>query len=136
MVIDRYKNKEEGIYLDRSLTDIIKMISCLMVAIHHYAGYAISRGYSDSLILKAFSTQGGYLGVALFFFLSGYGLMKSEQKKHLGFKDFARKRFGKVFIPVLLVTAIWLPIYWFLIGGGNMWIINHLYVYCGGWVMM
>lgn len=119
MVVERYKNKEEGIYFDRSLTDIIKMMSCLMVAIHHYAGYAISRGFSDSLFLKAFSTQGGYLGVALFFLLSGYGLMKSEQKRHLEFKDFVRKRFGKVFIPVLLITAIWLPIYWFLICRGG-----------------
>ena len=117
-MITKYQTPGEGIYLDRALTDVVKMLSCVMIAIHHYANYAISTEYSDCIILRLFSTQGGYLGVALFFFLSGYGLMKSESKHHLGFNAFVVKRFGKVFLPVLLVTLFWLPIYVLLIGGG------------------
>lgn len=119
MVISKYHNPEDGIYLDRTLTDVVKLLSCMMVAIHHYANYAISTGYSGNIILRLFSTQGGYLGVALFFFLSGYGLMKSESKHHLGFKAFVVMRFGKVFLPVLLVTLLWLPIYLFVVTGGG-----------------
>ena len=135
MVISKYHNPEDGIYLDRTLTDVVKLLSCMMVAIHHYANYAISTGYSGNIILRLFSTQGGYLGVALFFFLSGYGLMKSESKHHLGFNAFVVKRFGKVFLPVLLVTLFWLPIYVLLIGGGR--IINwfHLIWWMGDDVM-
>lgn len=116
-MISKYKTAEEGLYIERSLTDVIKMLSCLMVAIHHYSGYAISTGYENNIILQAFSTQGGYFGIALFFFLSGYGLMKSDQKTHLGAKAFFTKRMGKVFLPVLLITTIWLPYYWCVMGG-------------------
>lgn len=125
-MISKYKTAEEGLYIERSLTDVIKMLSCLMVAIHHYSGYAISTGYDNNIILRAFSTQGGYFGVALFFFLSGYGLMKSDQKTHLGAKAFFIKRMGKVFLPVLLITTIWLPYYWCVMGGGNFESFNQI----------
>lgn len=53
---------------------------------------------------------GGALGNAIFFFLSGYGLMQSDSKKHLGFPAFVKRRLSKVYFPVLLITAIWLSI--------------------------
>ena len=48
------------------------------------------------------------MGVAIFFFLSGYGLMESEQKSHLSLAAFFKRRFLNVYLPVLLVTALWL----------------------------
>lgn len=101
----------KGMYLDKTTTDLLKFLSCIMVAIHHYACYAISTEYSSNIILKAFSTQGGYLGVALFFFMSGYGLMQSERKKHLDFLPFLKKRLCKILLPSLLMTIIWIPLY-------------------------
>lgn len=50
------------------------------------------------------------MGVAVFFFLSGYGLMESEQKHHLGLLEFCKRRLSKVYLPTLLVTVIWIPI--------------------------
>lgn len=106
--------------LDRNFTDWVKFFSCIMVAVHHYSQYVISNNISHNLLYQGFSSQGGYLGVAVFFFLSGYGLMKSDMIKHLSFGSFVRKRFMKVYLPVVLVTAIWLPIYYTLVGKGNL----------------
>ena len=90
-----------------------------MVALHHYSAYVISLGYSNNIILKAFSTQGGYLGVALFFFMSGFGLMMSEIKHHLGCVAFLKKRLSKILVPSIFVTIIWMPVYCDLIAGGG-----------------
>lgn len=97
-----------------------------MVAVHHYSQYVISNNISHNLLYKAFSSQGGYLGVAVFFFLSGYGLMKSDMIKHLSFGNFVKRRLMKVYFPVVLVTTIWLPIYYTLMGKGDLFIIDVL----------
>jgi peptidoglycan/LPS O-acetylase OafA/YrhL len=65
---------------------------------------------TDNLFYKVLSTQGGYLGVAVFFFLSGFGLMESDIKRHLTLFQFLKKRLSKIYLPAVLVTAIWLPI--------------------------
>lgn len=78
-----------------------------MVMIHHYSQYVVSNNISTSLFYKLFSTQGGYLGVALFFFLSGFGLMESDRKKHLSIGPFLRKRMLKIYLPVILISFIW-----------------------------
>ncbi len=98
------------LYLDKNVCDIIKIIAAVMVAMHHFSQYICENNISDNFIYKLFSTQGGYLGVAIFFFLSGYGLMESEQKHHLNLTTFFKHRFLKVYLPVLFVTALWLPI--------------------------
>lgn len=95
-------------YLTKNITNALKIISALMVMVCHYSQYVCSRGFSDSIILKAFAAQGGYLGVAIFFFLSGYGLMESESKSHLSSMAFFKRRFVKVYLPVLFVTALWM----------------------------
>lgn len=96
------------LYLTKNITNALKIISALMVVICHYSQYVCSRGFSDLIILKAFAAQGGYLGVAIFFFLSGYGLMESESKSHLSSMAFFKRRFLKVYLPVLFVTALWM----------------------------
>ena len=96
--------------IDKSSSDLIKFLAALMVAGHHYSQYVISHGLSDSIIYQLLSTQGGYLGVAIFFFLSGYGLMESEARHHLTVGAFLRKRLAKIYLPVLLLNCLWVPI--------------------------
>lgn len=93
--------------LNKSASNLLKIAAALMVMLHHYSQHMVSNGISNSLFYKLLSSQGGYLGVAIFFFLSGYGLMESEQKNHLDFFPFFRKRIFKVYLPVILVTLIW-----------------------------
>lgn len=104
------RNVEEGIVFQKSVTDWIKLLACMMVMIHHYSQYAISNHFSTNIILRLFDTQGGFLGVALFFFLSGYGLMQSERTKHLSFGVYLVRRLMRVYLPVIVITAIWLAI--------------------------
>lgn len=114
--------EQEAILFDRNLTDLMKFVACLMVAMSHYSGYALANGVSSSILYQAIAATGGYLGVALFFFLSGYGLMMSDMKHHLGFVDFLKRRLSKTWLPAVLVSAIWLGINMVIEanGGGNL----------------
>lgn len=110
LVIQRASREQNTILFDRNVTDMLKFLSCLMVAMSHYSGYALAKGVSSSIIYQAIAATGGYLGVAVFFFLSGYGLMMSDQKHHLGFGDFIKRRLSKTWIPAVLVSVIWFGI--------------------------
>lgn len=100
--------------LKRETSASIKFIAAVIVALHHFSQYICANNLSDNIFYKIFSSQGGYVSVAIFFFLSGYGLMESELKQHLNFNDFMRKRLFKIYFPVLLVTVIWLPVIYLL----------------------
>lgn len=104
MIIQLSRNKT--LQFNRGLTDIIKFLSCLMIALHHFSQIRGVEGASN-IVYFLFATQGGYLGVAIFFFLSGYGLMKSEQSKHLTISAFLKKRLIKTYLPAVLVSALW-----------------------------
>lgn len=86
-----------------------------MIVAHHYSQYALTNDIASGTIWKILSAQGGFLGVAIFFFLSGYGLMESDKKNHLSVRGFFKKRFLKIYGPVFLVTAVWLPVYYTII---------------------
>lgn len=105
-----HKNNTNHIILDRNLTDFLKFIACIMVALSHYCGYALVNGVSSSFIYRVIAATGGYLGVAVFFFLSGYGLMMSDIKRHLEPFDFLKRRLSKTYLPAVLVSVIWLLI--------------------------
>lgn len=103
-----------------------------MVAMSHFSQYVGINDPSTNIVYKLFSSQGGYLGVAVFFFLSGYGLMESEQRHHLDIASFLKKRFLKVYLPVVLVTALWIPVFYCILNptsmdqetvGGGIWLI-------------
>ena len=109
-------SRNNTLQFNRGLTDIIKFLSCLMIALHHFSQIRGVEGASN-VIYFLFATQGGYLGVAIFFFLSGYGLMKSEQSKHLTIPAFFKKRLIKTYLPAVLVSALWAA--YNVIGGGG-----------------
>ena len=96
--------------IDKQLSSLVKFAAALTVALHHYSQYVCANDLSECIIYKLFSAQGGYLAVGVFFFLSGYGLMESEKKKHLPISAFLKKRLLRVYLPALLVTLLWLPI--------------------------
>ncbi len=102
-------NNSNSFSIDRHITDLVKFLASLLIATGHYLGY-FSTIEKVNLFHKIILAQGGLLGVALFFFLSGYGLMKSEQKCHLSAILFIKRRILKVYLPVLVSAIIWVPI--------------------------
>lgn len=106
------------VQLSRSTTDALKVVSAILVIIGHMASICITNYSSSNPVFYVLASQSGYLAVAIFFFLSGYGLMMSEVKNHLGFNTFVKRRFLKVYLPVLFVTLLWLPVFRALEIGG------------------
>lgn len=110
--------------LNKGWSDWAKIGAAILVAVSHYSTViCINNQWNDSAFLR-FWCQGAYIGVALFFFFSGYGLMESEKKQHLGLKQFIQKRFMKIYLPVLLVSAFWIPLYYWLVAPEstfNLW---------------
>ena len=114
------------IELNRSFTDFLKLLAALLDASGHYSGYAVSHGHGN-VVYNVFVATGGYIGVAIFFFLSGYGLMMSEIKRHAHFLSFIKRRLVKLYLPVVLVSAIWGIVRW-PDGMGIEWIGQYLYL--------
>lgn len=107
--------------ITRSSADCIKLVAAILIALHHYSQYVWTNHLSDSIIHHILCSQAGFIAVAIFFFLSGYGLMESEKKRHMAFGAFLKRRLLKVYVPVVLATALWLPVSAFLLGND----INH-----------
>ena len=66
----------------------------------------MTRG-DGGLFASLYCSQAGYLGVALFFFLSGYGLTKSNQRHQMTFGEFINKRVLKIVLPMILANLLW-----------------------------
>lgn len=96
----------QKVELKKGTCDVVKLVAALLVVTAHTAGAVIGMG-SEHPFFYIMASQNGYIGVAIFFFLSGYGLMQSEMKSHLPLRSFFSRRFLKVYLPVLLVTALW-----------------------------
>ena len=100
-----------SISLPRQTCDLLKIVAALLVITAHMASTALGAKYgSDHVAFYAIASQNGYIGVAVFFFLSGFGLMESEQKAHLDLKSFVRRRLMKIYLPVVLVSCLWLSL--------------------------
>ena len=113
------------IELNRNFTDFLKLLAALLVAVGHYSGYAVSHGHGN-VVYNVLVATGGYIGVAIFFFLSGYGLMMSGTKRHTPFLSFIKRRLVKLYLPVVLVSAIWGIVRW-PEESGIEWIGHYLY---------
>ena len=108
-MLDITKDKDRTLVIPPQTSNLLKVLCCLIIALHHYSQQLHIIQPDCNPILRLFASQGGYIGVAFFFFLSGYGLIKSELKKHLSLIGFVTKRIRKVYIPTLIVTIVWLP---------------------------
>ena len=107
MTISISKNYTDKLFFDKGCTDMIKFVCCIMIAMHHYVQTYYKTSGSHNVFFDFFSSICGYLGVAVFFFLSGYGLMKSWQNKSLSFVTFLKRRLSKVYLPVVVISIIW-----------------------------
>lgn len=99
---------------ERGWSDWLKLVAAIMVALSHYSTVIVYNNHWSSNPIISLLAQGGYIGVAIFFFFSGYGLMESESKQHLAITKFVKKRLLKVYLPVLLVSFLWIPIYYYV----------------------
>ncbi|WP_368389398.1 acyltransferase family protein [uncultured Duncaniella sp.] len=128
-----------SISLPRQTCDLLKIVAALLVITAHMASTALGAKYgSDHVAFYAIASQNGYIGVAVFFFLSGFGLMESEQKAHLDLKSFVRRRLMKIYLPVVLVSCLWLSLLYALPSvaehqkwGGYSTGVQHYMKYCG-----
>lgn len=102
------KREKANMVLDRGLTDVLRLISCLLVAGCHYAQYCEINNISENIVIRLLSTCGGYLGVAFFFFISGYGLASSMKAHSYNFGEFVKRRLKKVFLPAAFITFLWI----------------------------
>lgn len=80
--------------LNRSYTDLIKFLACILIFASHYY---INNAYE---IVRSF----GPIGCVLFFFLLAYGIVKSQENKHLSLLPFAKRRLLKVWMPLIVVN--------------------------------
>ncbi len=104
------KNKIPSFKIDKEVSSLLKFLCCIIIALHHYAQYAIISGNSSDIFIFFLSSQCGYLAVSTFFFLSGYGLNISFSRNRLSFRTYISKRLAKVYLPAVIVTILWLII--------------------------
>lgn len=103
-----YKTKLSSIgeyfedFLSLNNSKSIKGICCFFIVIHH-----ISINLSDPGLFSIF-VDIGYLSVSLFFFYSGYGLMKSLETKDDYLNGFIIKRLPTILISFWLVNIIYI----------------------------
>lgn len=99
-------------YLSLESCNSFRGIFALVVVFHHLA-----QRTSGGLLFQLFRLV-GYLAVAVFFFCSGYGLMKKHMSSPQYYKKFLLNRIPSILFPYLVITVI----YWLLYAGaGNVY---------------
>lgn len=117
----------------------IKAVCSLIIILHH-----LSFQYKDSLFFSQFSKL-GTITVAIFFFMSGYGLMKQAIKYENYYVDFLSKRFSKLLPPFLIATICYT--YYSVLINGSHFVLNRFiegfpplptswFVYSIGWLYL
>jgi peptidoglycan/LPS O-acetylase OafA/YrhL len=94
-----FRRKSTAQFLDIHFTDELKGIAIILIVLHHLSRHTLQNPAQLSLYYNA-----GFIGVALFLFLSGYGLTKSAQKK--GLDNFFTKRFFRIYLPFILISFL------------------------------
>lgn len=92
-------------YLSIENTISLKGITAILVLIHHLFQYS---GLLRFPIVSTILQELGYWSVALFFFLSGYGLMESYKKKRTEYMEkFPRKRILSLYCVCLFFVFLY-----------------------------
>lgn len=105
------------------LIDYLRGISIFTIVLMH-----LCQGYASGVLNKALSFGGA--GVHVFILCSGLGLYLSYLRKPLGYGDFLRKRFSKVYVPYVVAVLSWCV--WLMITSGTIpvrEIMGHLLLY-------
>lgn len=101
----RKQNKNED-YLSIDKCNVLRGILAIFIVLHH-----LSEKYPIGYIFPKLQHL-GYLIVAVFFFLSGYGLMCSYQKKGVKYFDgYWKKRIGYLFLVYFIITIAYFVCY-------------------------
>ena len=106
-----------------SVIDFLRGFSIFTIALMH-----LTHPYVTGMLWKAVVFGGA--GVHVFILVSGFGLYLSYMRKPLGYSEFLKKRFGKVYWPYAVMVVAWLL--WVLVSSGNfMWreALSHLMLY-------
>lgn len=107
-IIRRPKDEVINGKISKDLTTLLKGLCCLLVGLHHFSRIMVEQRGSSNPIYILLASQGGNIGVGLFFFLSGYGLMESSKKKSLSLKEILKKRYWKLIWPILIINIVFL----------------------------
>ena len=93
-------------YLSRQTSLHMRGVCSLMVMLGHLIG--------DYKGLSWFyGSQAGTCGVAVFFFLSGYGLIRSMNGRYM--QGFLKRKFPKLWIPMIILTVVYYVVYNYLV---------------------
>lgn len=95
------KNQFHTDYISIDNSNIIKGLFAAYIVFHH-----LSKRTSCGIIFRVFA-ENGYLPVAIFFFITGYGLVKSYQTRHDYLQHFILKRLPPVLVPFLLIAVVY-----------------------------
>ena len=106
-------------YLSISTCRAYKGIFAIVIIFHHLA-----QKTENGLLFQLFSGI-GYLGVSVFFFFSGYGLLRSYINSENYKKGFLFRRLSSILIPYVIVTFL----YWLMnYAIGNFYTIKDVFV--------
>lgn len=99
--------------LDRGLVTVIKGVSCILILMsHHFTLNFVNHApWTYPMIV---GNHASHVALALFVFLSGYGVTMSYNKKQLPFGTYFKARVWKVYKPLLLVCMTCTLMYFLL----------------------
>ena len=83
-----------------SIIDYLRGISIFTIVLMH-----LCQSHTAGALHKALAFGGA--GVHVFILCSGFGLYLSYLRKPLGFGEFLKRRFGKVWIPYAIAVMLW-----------------------------
>lgn len=94
------RNTYNSDFLSKSNTGILRGVCVILILTHHF-----SQQLFDASYLLPFKYIGVF-AVALFFFLSAYGMTVSLTKNPDYLKRFLLKRFSRIYIPYLIINTV------------------------------
>lgn len=105
-----------GGYHRYDIVTFLRGFSIMTIVLMHLM--QVHMGYLPQWVLRAASLGG--TGVHVFFLCSGFGLYLSYRHKELGYFEFLKKRFLKVYIPYILVVILCFFIPVIKVGGNRL----------------
>lgn len=92
--------------ISKTNSTALRAICCILIVLHHSVQYGID--IYGTFFNRFFYAICGYVSVAIFFFLSAYGITESEKKHHLKWWGFFTHRILRVYVPFVVTNAIFI----------------------------